>query len=230
MNKRCIISFANSRGNYLKSLDRLIESLNGRIDQTVDVHPFIGEESVGSELHINSPYEFKIHCWDIVKQSGYTSILWLDSSVYAVNDIMHLFDIIETDGYLMQEAGCYAGEWSSDRVLNYFDITRNHAMKITCYGNAGLLGLDFTKDIANSFFNKWAASMRAGMFKGEWNNDNKTESDDPRCKGSRHDLVCGSIIAAELNMRYQKGNEILQYAAPEDQPINDTICLYAAGM
>lgn len=73
-------------------------------------------------------------------------------------------------------------------------------------------------------------SMLSGLFKGQWNNDSKTESEDPRCKGHRHDLVLGSIIANEMDFQYQNGQNYLQYAAPEDKPHNDTVVFFAAGM
>jgi hypothetical protein len=98
------------------------------------------------------------------------------------------------------------------------------------YGNAGLLGLNFENEIAIEFFNKWHQASKDGIFIGKWNNNDKTESEDERCKGHRHDMTCGSIIANQLKMKYHSGQNILMYGAPEDEPLNETIVFKAQGI
>jgi hypothetical protein len=225
---RAIVSFANERGNYIKALERLGESLKGNTDATF--FPFIGEESIGAPNHLDNPYSFKIYAIEKVKAQGYKQILWLDSSVVLRKDISPIFEEMESRGYIMQEAGCYVGEWCNDKTLQAFNITRNEAMTMPCYGNAGLLGLNFYSRTAYDFFYRWKWAMQKGLFIGEWNNDNKTESQDERCKGHRHDLVCGSIIACQLAMRYKSGLELLQYSSPDEPLINDSIYFSAEGM
>ncbi len=228
MPKNCIISFANNRGNYIKGLERLGQSLKGRFDG--DFIPFYGEESIGAPLHLENPYAFKIYGFLHALERGYTNILWLDSSVYAINDCEFIFDIIENEGYIMQEAGAYIGEWTNDNALNYFGVSRDSAMPMLMYGNAGFLGLSFRSDIAVQFFSQWRRSMLDGMFKGAWNNNNQTESQDPRCKGHRHDMSCGSIMANQLGMKYKSGNDYLNYAAPNETPRNETVIFFAQGL
>lgn len=228
MKRKCIISLANNRGNYYAALERLEKSLEGKFDGT-----FIGyrdEESVGAPKHEHNPYAFKLFCFADAIRQGFNQILWLDSSVYAIRDVSPVFDIIDREGYIMQEAGCFVGEWCNDRGLDAFKWSRDKAMTKLCYGNAGLLGLDIGRGIPESFLTMWGSAMMAGLFRGAWDNSTRSESSDPRCKGHRHDLVIGSIIANEFGMKYQKGNEILQYAAPDDQPHNDTIVFFAQGL
>lgn len=228
MNKRAVISFGNHRGNYYKSLDRLEESLKGKTD--ADVIMYRNEDSIGAPDHMDNMYAFKIFCFAHTLAKKYRKILWVDSSVYAIKEISPVFEIIERDGYIMQEAGCWVGEWANDNSLKATGLTRDAAMSIPCYGNAGLLGLDFDNEKSIDFFNNWMLAMCSGLFIGKWNNNQQTESQDPRCKGHRHDLVIGSILAHRFGMKYQKGDEILQYAAPEDKPHNDTIVFFAQGM
>jgi len=102
-------------------------------------------------------------------------------------------------------------------------------MNMMMYGNAGFLGLDFNNEIACKFFDKWKESMFAGIFKGEWTNNTKSESQDERCLGHRHDMVCGSIIANQLGMKYVSGNEWLTYQPPHVPPKNDKIVFKALG-
>lgn len=227
MNKRAIVSMANERGRYIQNLMRLEQSLNGNFNG--EFIGFIGEESCGAEPHECNPYSFKIHCISKVLQLGFSQILWLDSSCFSIKNVSPIFDAIENDGYIMQEAGHWVGNWTNDKTLEYFGTSRDEAMLMPCYGNAGFLGLNFATEIAQEFFKQWSASMEAGMFKGSWTNAENTESFDERCNGHRHDLSCGSIIANKLGMRYKKGNEWLQYAGIEDEVLNDTIILKAQG-
>lgn len=212
---RAVVSLANERGNYWKALDRLRGSLHGKTDATF--FGFLSEDEVGAPKHLDNPYAFKIYAIEKVRQHGFKSILWLDSSVVVRKDITPIFEEIESRGYIMQEAGCYVGDWCNDETLEGFNLSREKAMSMACYGNAGFLGLNFYSRGAIDFFNRWKWAMEKGYFKGDWSNH-------------RHDLTCGSIIANELGMKYHKGDEILQYSAPDAPLINDTIYFSAQGM
>lgn len=215
MSDRSIISFANSRGNYLKALDRLENSLKGRFDGH-----FIGyreESTIGAPLHQENPYAFKIHAFRAAKRAGFNKILYVDSSVFAVMDVQPVFDIIERDGYIMQEAGHYIRDWCNDATLKALELTRADLGDQLMYGNAGMLGLDFDNPIAQSFFFQWSLAMEAGLFKGNWSDH-------------RHDMTLGSIIANRLGMKYQPGDQILQYAGPDQPAQNETIIFKAQGI
>lgn len=229
MKRTCVVSLGTD--DYTKARQRLEKSMRNPINWSGDFHLFTEECQVGSPMHQDNPYAFKIYAIEEMKNRGYNQVLWVDCSVWAIKSIVPIFDIISTDGYICQEAGHNVGRWTNDRTLNYFGISRDEAMDIPMYGNAGFLGLDFDTEIANNFFNKWKQSMLDGMFIGEWNNNNQTESQDSRCDGHRHDMSCGSIIRHNLKMKMQSGMDYLQYYydfAPN--PHNDTVCLFAAGM
>lgn len=213
--RNAICSFANGNGNYMKSLARLSDSLRDNFDG--DFISWVGESSLGCPPHSENPYAFKVYAIRKALQMGYENILWVDSSCYAIANVKPVFDHIDKNGYIMQEAGHMAGSWTNDETLAYFGITRDEAMKMPMYGNAGFLGLNASNKTAMEFFNLWEASMLAGMFKGSWSNH-------------RHDMSCGSIIANQLGMKYESGENWLQYAAPEDKPLNDTIIFKAQGM
>jgi hypothetical protein len=224
-NKRAIVSFANENGNYIKAQQRLRDSLNGKTD--ADLLMFVGENSINAPLHSKIPYAFKIYSILRAYEMGYTSILYLDTSAYAIADVNPIFEIIERDGYFMEEAGHYCGTWTNDKTLNYFDITRDQAMNMTMY-SAGFTGLDFKCLDAREFFDRWVDSMH--YFKGQWNNLAETESKDKRCQGHRHDMSCASIIANQLGMKYQSGGSYFQYAAPDDIKNKESVIFYVQGM
>lgn len=228
INKQCVVTLATRKNNYIHSLARLVESL--RYNWPGHLMAFIGEDTCGAPLHEENPYAFKIYAIEKALEAGYTQILWVDSSCFAIQPIQPVFDHIAEHGYIMQDAGHMVGTWANDRTLKYFDLTRDEAMDIRCYGNAGFLGLDFETKDAREFFHAWKQSMLAGMFKGNWTNKDNSESSDERCSGHRHDMSCGSIIAHRGEMVLQSSQEWLQYAGPYVKLLNDKIYFKADGL
>lgn len=213
--------------SYNKGQSRLRESLQGKTD--ADFFGFTSEEEVGSPKHHDNPYAFKIYAIESALNKGYTQILWLDSSVYALAPVQPIFNLIKLHGHFMEEAGHPASSWTNDRTLDYFGITRDESEKIPLY-SAGFTGLNFNNDISITFFEMWKRAMLDGMFRGEWHNRNKTESQDPRCEGHRHDMSCASIIAHKLGMKYQPCGKYFQYAAPHEKQKQKTVIFFVQGI
>lgn len=214
--KRAIVSFANRTGNYVKALARLSDSLRDNFQG--DFFAWIGEEALGSPKHSDNPYAFKIHAIDKAIERGYTQILWLDSSFYAIKNVEPLFEIIKRDGLLMQDSGCYLGDWTNDRTLEYFDIDRETAKMIPMF-LAGFLGIDIKNKLASDFYLLWKESMLKGYFKGSWDNH-------------RHDMSCASAIAYNMGLvgNYKPLNSLLQYAGVDDEPLHENIIIKAQGL
>lgn len=204
---RAVVCFAN--GSYLRGQTRLKESITD-----CEVLTFSHYAEIGSPTHQRNPYAFKLYAIMAARKMGYKQILYLDASVFAIKPLAPLFDIIEKEGYLMQNSGWKVSQWSNDNCLAYFGITREEAEGMYMYGDAGLLGLNFDNKIANDFYNGWMKSCLAGAFVGSW-------------KDHRHDMTCGSIVANKLGMKYREG--ILAYAGPND-PVDENIILKAQGM
>lgn len=231
MSKNCIVSFANSKGYYINGLARLNESLRNNAPG-VDFLGFINESSIGAPLHSENPYAFKIYAIQKAIDAGYENILWLDSSVFAIKSVIPIFDEIEKKGMIFQDAGHWLGNWANDFSLKYFDITRNEAMGIKMIGNAGVLGFNIHNEIAFDFLDQWEQSMLDSCFKGKWTNEDKSESQDERCFGHRHDMTCSSAIVYKMGLTsmMKGGEEILQYAGLFDSVLNDSIILKAQGL
>jgi hypothetical protein len=228
-NKRVIVSLGT--GDYNRGRERLKSSLHLNQNYAGDFYLFSEESEVGAPSHKENPYAFKIYAFELMRSKGYNQVLWVDCSVWALKTVTPVFDKITEDGYICQQAGHMVGRWTNDRTLDYFGITRDEAMEMEMYGNAGFLGLDFDQPIANHFFLLWKQSMLDGMFKGEWTNHTRTESRDERCDGHRHDMSCGSIIRHQLGMKLQSGMDYLQYVHDGEKiPHNDTVCLFAQGL
>lgn len=203
---RAVVSLANSKGNYLKALDRLAASV-----KDVPFFGFTDESQVGAPPHDWLPYAFKVFAIRKVVEMGYRQILWLDSSCVAVGDIAKVFDHIDKYGYIMQDAGHYVTDWCN--AAQRAELCPMPHWKM--YGNAGFLGLNFDDPIAAEFFRQWFGYRH--LFAGSWDN-------------SRHDMTVGSIIANRLSMEFQSGDEWLSYASPAAPKKNDTIIIHAEGM
>jgi hypothetical protein len=158
--------------------------------------------SLGSPLHGESPYQFKIHAIEAAFNDD-PVVLWCDASMWRVGDISKIEALILKDGYFMSEAGHWVGSWTNQHTRNYFNLTEEEA-KVPggfCMFSAGLLGLDKNNPLAMEFFKQWKASALAGCFKGSHTDH-------------RHDMTCASIIASRLGMKYQRGGEHMSYIGP----------------
>lgn len=215
MQKYAIVNLATER--YIAGQNRLKQSL---IDNNFngDFFGFVGEESVGSPSHLENPYAFKIYAINKVREMGYTKILWLDASVYAVKNVQPVFDWLEDKGIFMEEAGHWAGSWANEFQLSYFNVTREEAMKMPTY-SAGFSGFDFENQISVTHFNNWEQSMLDGAFKGSWEN-------------SRHDLLAGSVIANLSNITnlYSSGGQFFAYVGQGYTEPKETAVFHLAGL
>ena len=93
--------------------------------------------------------------------------------------------------------------------------------------SSGVVGLSRKSAVAMEFLRRWQAASAKGLFRGEWTNDTKSESTDPRCRGHRHDQSAASIIATQLGMQQENAGP-MQYAAA-DTSVRDNIILKACG-
>lgn len=177
----------------------------------------------GCPTHRDNPYGFKIHAIQYALDLGNDIIWWMDSSIYPVKDISPILKLVEEKGYFFEKCGYQASTWTNDKTLEYFGITRDDAENISLF-SAGFMILDFRHEVVREFFSRFKNSYEAGMFIGQWNNNNRAESYDLRCFGHRHDLSCASIIAHQLGMTYYPCGTYLSYvgegyATPKESSI-----------
>ena len=165
-----------------------------------DVYTFSTFEEIGSPTHQESPYEFKLHSIRTVYMKGYDIVIWCDSPIRLVRRITDWIPEIERRGVYLQEDGHALGTWANDKALAEFKLTRDQAMELqTVY--ACVMAFDFRHPKTKPFFYRWKDCADKGLFKGRWKNDQQTESEDPRCKGHRHDQTCAELVARELGIR-----------------------------
>lgn len=191
---------------YKTGQDRLSESLTKFKRDDMDVYLFEGEESVGSPLHTENPYAFKLYAIEKMRSLGYRKIIWLDASIVAVMDFASFMNRLNREGTFFEDSGWKVGEWCNDETLKMFEITREQAMVMPMF-SAGMVAFDFGYVMAREFFARWWNSMNDGAFKGSWDNH-------------RHDMTAGSIIANQMKLThlYAYTTEFFSYIGPGYTP------------
>lgn len=212
-----IVNFSTNQ--YILGQRRLHKSIQDTQKIKWSAYMFERYDQIDSPTHQQSPYQFKIHAIEKAMEID-PIVLWMDSSMVVVGNLLPIEDIIKNDGYFTEEAGHYVGRWTNDHTRKYFNLTKEEAKQgeggITMF-SAGLLGLDFNNRLAKEFFNQWKASALAGCFRGDWSDH-------------RHDMTCASIIATRLGMKYQSGGTYMAYIGPGYSKPKDSVVIHCVGL
>lgn len=201
----CIVNLVTNNDKYLKAQKRFYNSFKNVKDTSYVMNLLVGEPA-GCPSHQENPYAFKLYAIQKMRDMGYTKILWLDASIVAVKDFTSIFDRIEKNGIFFEDSGWKAGQWTNDKALEMMNVTRAQAMEMKMF-SAGFVGFDFTQQVARTFFDNWWHWMKAGAFKGSWENH-------------RHDMSVGSIVASQMGLEkyYAWTTEFFSYIGPGYTP------------
>lgn len=210
---KCIVSLATKNSRYVDGLARLSSSLRDNADG-IDFLGFIHEHSVGAPLHTENNYAFKVYAIQKAIDAGYNQILWLDCSVWAVAPVHLIFDIIEQQGYWVEGAGCWLGDYTNDKTLAYYGITRDEQIPMI---QSGFMGFDLSQSYGQRVFWQFDSACKNGLFNGEWSNH-------------RHDQSCISAILHNNAFGFSHTPEYVQYAGIYDQVLNDKIIFKCQGL
>lgn len=193
MERVAFVTYAD--GRYIPVQQTLIKSIR-KLYPHITIFAFNSISEIGNHCpsHSESPYAFKVYAIDYARNKGFDIVIWLDSPCRLVRPIDTWIEEIEKVGVYLQGDGWKCGQWANDKCLQYFGITRDEAMNIqNIY--ACIMAFDFRNPKAFTFFRKWKAASMDDVFRGNHTNDKKTESNDERCLGHRHDQTCAEIIA-----------------------------------
>lgn len=186
-----IVSFAD--GSYAPYLNRLRTSVRTHSPQ-IPVFTYSSFDEIGSPTHAENPYAFKVYAIEKVRSMGYRYVLWCDSILQLQKPIEPLLPEITARGVYLARDGWACGTWANDRALEAFGVSRDQAMNITSIW-ACFMAFDFAVPATQEFFRQWKQACDIGLFRGKHSNDDKTESQDPRCRGHRHDQTCAELVA-----------------------------------
>lgn len=213
-----VVCFAN--GRYKQLGERMKYSIH-YWNPEIPVFLFDDFSQINSPTQAEDPYAFKIHAIETVHNKGFDIVLWCDSVLQLTQPLDGLIEEVEQVGVYLAEDGWKTGMFANDKALNYYNLTRDEAMKMPSIW-ACFMGFDFRKPVTQFFINKWKEALHAGLFRGLHHNHHKTESEDPRCKGHRHDQTCAELVAhtnhiplsrpvlhpePDYNHRYFRGRE-----------------------
>jgi len=215
---RCIVSCCYAEGRD----DRYAEYAD-RLEASLDIHaPGIprliwrDEWPPDSPSHTEHNYAFKWFAVEAARQQGHTQVLWLDAGCCAHADLAPLWASMDAHGYALVAGDGALGAWVSDRVLEYFQTDREHAMAMSLAAGC-CVGLDFTQPIARRFFSWWGelaktttffagANLRPTENQGVMRSLLTSDADgsiislDPRVEGHRADEACFSLMMDQLGM------------------------------
>jgi hypothetical protein len=204
---RAVIISAGIGGWYGQGVQRLERSLifegwGGNILTWKDDYP------PDSHRHEDVPYYMKIAAFEEALRQGYTYILWVDASFWAVKRPDKMFDLINDQGYYFFSSGYNLAQSVNDTALEYVELSRDVAEGINEWAS-GCVGINFNNDDGKNLYNRWKQLMDAGLSKGSRLHDN--QSADPRFLFHRQDQSCLSLAIWELGLKNTKGLDMVSY-------------------
>jgi len=206
INKAVIIN-AGIGGWYGLGSRRLEKSLNfvGWAGNTLI---WADEYPPNSHNHNEVPYYMKIAAFEEAIRQGFTYILWVDSSFWAVENPMKMFDIINEQGFWFFSSGYNLAQSVNDNALNYVGKTRDEAEQQTEWAS-GCVGINLENPNGKALYEKWKFYMDAGLSKGSRLHDN--QSADPRFLFHRQDQSCLNLAIWELGLKNDKVEDMVSY-------------------
>lgn len=195
--KACIISCGVGHGHYHVGIDRLAKSLN--------FVGWAGDTILRKDYPPNSPehggdnqYNFKVWAFEEAFNLGYEVVVWCDSSLYAVENPMPLFDYVNVNGLYFFKSGYSLAETATDKLLNYAGLIREDLINVSEFAT-GLIGVNISNPNGVKWFSEWKQYMLDGMFGGNRVHD-ENDSSHPLFKFSRQDQSNASVILHKMGI------------------------------
>ncbi len=169
------------------------------------------------------PYAFKFYALEEAWNAGSDSLLWGDASLCAMRSRAPVWQKREDDGVLLMQCHTHLmGTWSTDLSLSTLGITREQAFERVLIAG-GLFGIRKSSKIGMQFFNEVKTLLVPEIMCGDWNNNRKQCSEDPRVYGHRHDQVVLGHVAHELRLPVTKPPMFFDYASKSAAPDKSTV-------
>lgn len=220
--KACIINAAIG-GWYPQGQKRLVRSLNMH-GFNWDVLTWTDWPNDNYDKSCN--YNVKAAAFEEALKLGYTHILWLDCSVWAVRNPNPIFDIINETGYYFWLNGYNCAQECSDKCLEYFGVSRDQAEQWQI-ASTSMFGVNITNPIGAEFIEQFIQSAKDGVFMGSRFHDN--QSSDPRFLWHRQDQSAASIILNQLGCYIHPQNIYSMYHS-DDAVVPKTVIFQMRGM
>ena len=162
----------------------------------------------GCPSHEDMPYYLKIAAFEEAIAQGYTHILWVDASFFAVSNPMPMFDIINEQGFWFFSSGYNLAQSVNDYTLQFVGKTRDEAEQQTEWAS-GCVGINLENPNGKALYEKWKFYMDAGLSKGSRLHDN--QSADPRFLFHRQDQSCLNLAIWDLGLKNDRVEDMVSY-------------------
>jgi len=222
--KACIISCGVGHGHYHVGIDRLAKSLN--------FVGWAGDTILRKDYPPNSPehggdnqYNFKVWAFEEAFSLGYEVVIWCDSSLYAVENPMPLFDYVNVNGLYFFKSGYSIAETATDKLLNYAGLKREDLLDTSEFAT-GLIGVNIMNPKGKEWFNTWKQYMLDGMFGGNRVHDTN-DSESATFRFSRQDQSANSVILYKMGIT--TCGETEDFLAYKDTGYNPAKILFFVG-
>lgn len=204
--KYCIINASTGTHWYKRGTDRLLRSLN--------YHGFSGEVFTWDSFPLDgydktNPYNIKAAAFEYVLKEGFTHVLWVDCSVWAIKQAEPIFDIINDRGYYLIDNGYNCAQECNDFLLNHYKISRDEAESMKMI-SSGVMGINTNNPQGKSFVHEFIEAAKSSLFNGSREHGN--QSKDSRFLHHRQDQSAASIIANKYGMLIEgMGESLVSY-------------------
>jgi hypothetical protein len=169
----------------------------------------------GCPTHEDFPYYMKIAAFEAAIAKGYTHILWVDASFFAVSNPMPMFDIINDQGFWFFSSGYNLAQSVNDKSLSFAGRTRDEAEQQTEWAS-GCVGVNLENPNGKALYEKWKFYMDCGLSRGSRLHDN--QSADPRFLFHRQDQSCLNLAIWDLGLRNDRVEDMVAYKGTNYNP------------
>jgi hypothetical protein len=205
--KACIINAALGSW-YPKGQERLVRSL---VYHGFQWDILTWTDWPNDNYDKSNPYNVKAAAFEEALKKGYTHILWLDCSVWALQHPEKMFDRINEQGYYINTSGHNCAQICADACLEYFGISRDEAETMeSC--SSGIMGINTLHPLGGQFLQRFIQAAKDGAFAGSRLHDN--QSADPRFLFHRQDQSVASILFYQLGWNKFDQWELIHYYQP----------------
>jgi hypothetical protein len=210
---KAVIISAGITGWYPAGVKRLVRTLNfegwgGSILTWTDYLPECPN-------HNDIPYYFKIAAFEEAIKQGFTHILWVDASFFAVRNPMQMFDIMNEQGFWFFSSGYNLAQSVNDNALHYVGKTRDEAEQQIEWAS-GCVGINLENPDGKKLYEGWKKYMDAGLSKGSRLHDN--QSSDKRFLFHRQDQSCLNLAIWDLGLKNERVNDMIAYKGTNYNP------------
>lgn len=222
----CIINVANGYW-YPKGQKRLVESLRDT-GYAGDILTWTNEP-INAHYDPAYPYTAKVAAWIEAFRKGYTNVLWLDCSVYAIKDVTPFMERNREEGCFFWRSGWNLAQTATDEDLIHGGFTRDQAEGLPECAS-GIVALNLEKAFARRILYDVFEFAKKGVLHSSRLHDN--QSQDPRFKFARQDQTAFTMayhrsIKPAFDPMHEAGEYCDWY---KKEGHNDSVCLVIKGM